>query len=508
MKKTSILLISSLIFLSISCVKDLSKINEDPNNQKTVDPHLVFKFSVKRGMGNFLTASHMEYNGLHQYMMYFAKRGGVEPGKEYIQPAGADGFWTENYVDALNNAQVIIRAAESDPALKNMAAAAIIWKVFLTQRITDLWGDIPYSKAFQGNPELEFTPEYDTQKEIYYSFLLELEQAVSSFDETNEFFTTESDLIYGGSVENWIRFGNSLRLRIATRINKVDPQLSASVINDLQDELLIESNDQIASFQFNSVFNKPLYEAGFIQYEQGEQYINPSKYLVDLLIETDDPRKPIIVNKTTLSNQFPFLDNYKGVPNLLPYNNDIWEQYNLDALLTGNPQGQYGDVSRIGDWYLNNERPYPLITYSEVCFLKAEAALNGIWEGNATDFYMEGILSHMEYINLYASEDQTIPDLLITNYLNIDGTITLEDIISQKYILFAYENVYEAYAEYRRTGFPVLTDYFGQAIDADIFPNRLKYPYSEFNLNRENYQNAVVRQGPDNSQTHLWWDID
>ncbi|MBI9033076.1 MAG: SusD/RagB family nutrient-binding outer membrane lipoprotein [Bacteroidales bacterium] len=507
MKKIFINIAIIILIFNVSCVKDLTDLNVDPNNQNTVDPHLLFKFSVKRGMGNFYNASHFEYNGLHQWMMYFATRGGIEPGNEYPQPSTSDAFWSENYVDAMNNAQLIIQMAEENPELVNMASVATIWKVYLMHRVTDLWGDAPYSQALNGYPNLNFTPEYDNQQEIYTLMLLQLEKAVESFDDEKEFFTVESDLIYEGNIDTWKRFGNSLRLRLATHINQVDPVLSSEIITSLQESDLIESNDQIATFQFNSVFNKPLYEAGSIQYKQGSNYINPSKFLVDLIIEKEDPRKHILFEKSDLSATFPFLDEYRGIPNLLAYNSEIWDQYNLDAQLI-DPQGEYGDVSRMGKWFLNNDRPFALMTYGEVCFLKAEAAINGIWPGNAMDYFKSGIRAHMEYINLHLTEQQAISEIQINNFLNSFNELTLEEIITQKYILFAYENVIEAYAEYRRTGFPVLTDYYGDPINDEIFPKRIKYPFSEFTLNRTNYEKAVDHQGPDDKFTHIWWDIE
>jgi hypothetical protein len=505
MKKFYILIIIGLIFFQTSCIKDITDLNMDPNNEQTADPHLVFKYSVKRGMGNYLTASHLEYNGLQQWTMYFASRGGVEPGNEYPSPPGGDGFWNENYIDAMNNAQVIIRLAEENPELVNMKAAAIIWKTFLAQRISDLWGDIPYSAALQGNPDLDFTPEYDLQEDIYLKMLSDLENAVNTFDDSKEFYNEDSDLIFGGNIDLWKRFANSLRLRMAIRISNADATLSNSVLNELAQQELIETNQQSATFQYNSVYNKPLFEAGSIRYDEGAQYINPSKFLVDLLVESSDPRIGFLLEKTSLSATYPFINEYRGVPNLLAYNSEIWDSYNLDAQL-GDPLGQWGDVSRLGKWYLNNDRPFPILSFSEVCFLKAEAALNGSWPGDAMEYFKQGIRSHMEYINTNTDAENQITEMEILTYLNSFSEITLEKIITQKWILFAYENVFEAYADFRRTGFPVLKDYSGNPINTEDFPRRLKYPFSEFNLNRENYLNAVNNQGPDNSSTRIWWD--
>ncbi len=505
MMKTKIYLtlIAGIILLFGSCVKDLTELNSDPNNSTQADPDLLFKYSVKRGMGSYLTQSNLEYNGIQQWMMYFASRGGVEPGNEYPSPSGGDAFWNESYIDAMNNAQVIIRESDEHPEWINKKAAALIWKTFMMHRITDLWGDAPYSEALKGNPGLDFTPAYDSQEEIYLQMLDDLKWAANAFDESQPFFDAGSDLLFHGNTENWIRFANSLRFRLAMRISGVKADITQEVLQELNSAKLISEESQTAAFQFNSVFNKPLFEAAVIRYQEGEQYINPGKFLVDLLLNTNDPRTGYILEKTTLSETFPFIAEYRGVPNLLPYNSEEWNNYNLDAQL-GDPLGKWGDVSRIGNWYLNNDRPMPILSYSEMCFLKAEAALKGYWPGDPMEYLKEGIRADMLYMNSYASEP-LISDMDILNYLNQIQVADQEQIITQKYILFTYENVLEAYAEYRRTGFPILLNFDDEPINSDIFPKRLRYPYSEFTYNRENYLKAVENQGADNQLTRLWW---
>ncbi|MCK9451091.1 MAG: SusD/RagB family nutrient-binding outer membrane lipoprotein [Bacteroidales bacterium] len=503
MKKIYLIFIIVLSTALSSCVKDLGELNKDPNNSTVSNPDLLFKYAIKRGMGSYITNSNIEYNGLHQWMMYFAKRNGVEPGNEYPSPSGGDAFWNESYIDAMNNVEVIIRVAGNKAEMANKKAAAMVWKSFIVHRITDLWGDVPYSEALSGNPNLEFTPTYDSQESIYTQLFQDLATAEAAFDEGMPFFTSESDLLFGGDLNKWKRFANALRFRLAIRISVVDPVLSQQQLAGIDPDMLINDESQTAAFQFNSVFNKPLYEAAVIRFQEGEQYINPSKFLTDLLTNSNDPRIKYILKKTSLSEAFPFIQTYRGVPNLLPYNSEVWNNYNLDAQL-GDPLGKWGDVSRIGDWYLNNDRPMPLFSYAEMCFLKAEAALNGNWPGDPMEYLKAGIRASMEVMNAYA-ETPKISEMEISNYLNQLQAADLETIITQKYIHFTYENVFEAYADYRRTGFPVLLDYYGESIDQTIFPKRLKYPYSEFTYNRDNYLQAIEQQGIDSQLTPIWW---
>ena len=220
--------------------------------------------------------------------------------------------------------------------------------------------------------------------------------------------------------------------------------------------------------------------------------------MVDQLVTTNDPRVPVFLEKAPLSF-LPIYDDYKGVPNLVQANDPIWDSYN--------PDGDWGDISRIGNWFLRNETPGVILSYSELCFLKAEAILNGLWDGSANDMVAEGIRSNMQFYNDFGDGSATITEDEMNTYIDALPEADLEQIITQKWITFINEKGYEAYSEYRRTGYPVLTDYHGQPIDQQIFPVRMIYPYSEYTLNRDNYNKAVSGQGADNEFTHIWWDI-
>ncbi len=360
----------------------------------------------------------------------------------------------------MNNVEVIIREAGTTPEINNKKSRRTgMEKLCYAPHHRFMGGDAPYSEALSGNPNLEFTPVYDQQEKIYAQLFEDLATAEAAFDEGMPFYNASSDLLFGGDVNKWKRFANALRFRLAMRVSAANPSLSQQQLEDINPEILINEELQTAAFQFNSVFNKPLYEAAVIRYQEGEQYINPSKFLTDLLVNSNDPRIKYILNKTSLSDAFPFIQSYRGgVPNLLPYNSEIWDNYNLDAQL-GDPLGKWGgDVSRIGNWYLNNDRPLPLFSYAEMCFLKAEAALNGSWSGDPLELLKEGVRASMEVMNMW-SENPQISEIEINNYLNQLQIADLETIITQKYIHFTYENVFEAYADYRRTGFPVLLDY-------------------------------------------------
>jgi hypothetical protein len=298
-------------------------------------------------------------------------------------------------------------------------------------------------------------------------------------------------------MNKWIAFANSLRLRLATHINQVDFAKYQEVLEELNGQPMISANTGSAIFPFTSMFKNPLYETMF----RGESVVqnNPSKFLADLLVNTNDPRVGLILEKAPLSF-LPVFPPYNGVPNLLLNDNPLWSNYNRD--------GDWGEVSRIGNWFLRNETPGVIMDYAEVCFLRAEAALNGLWPGNASDLIKEGIRADIAFYELHGGSAYAIPQDKIDDYLASLPPANLESVITQKWISFIFENGYEAWTEYRRTGYPVLREFYGNPINPAEVPVRMTWPYREYTLNRTNYNKAVARQGPDSEFTHVWWDVD
>jgi hypothetical protein len=491
--KTLLLLL--LVVLFTACKKNLTDLNVNPNDPLTTDPNYLFRYALQQGMGNYNSDVTVHQWTIDNWMMFMAARGGPEPGKEYIMPSGKDDLWNEQYANALSNTQAIINLTDDDPGSVNMVAAAMIWKVYLFQRITDLWGDVPYSEALKGISELNLSPTYDPQKDIYDNMLETLKSAAGKFDAAKPFFDPEADLVYQGDMNKWIALANSLRLRIATRLNKTDFAKYKEVVQELVGKPMITSNEGSAVFPYNSMSRSPLWETMF----RGESVVqnNPSKFLADLLVNTGDPRVKLLLQKAPLSI-LPIFPPYNGVPNLVADNDPVWNNYNKD--------GDWGDISRIGLWFLRDETPGIIMNYSEVCFLKAEAALNGLWQGDASELMKEGIRADIAFYQLHGGNEYALPEQEINDYLASLPAADPEQVITQKWISFAFRNGYEAWSDYRRTGYPVLLDYYGNPINATLVPVRMIYPYREYTLNREKYNEAVARQGPDSEFTKIWWD--
>ncbi|NOQ28327.1 MAG: SusD/RagB family nutrient-binding outer membrane lipoprotein [Bacteroidales bacterium] len=478
-----------------SCIKDnLTDLNVDPNQPTYIDPALLFVYSLEQGVGNYNSDVNVEQWGMMNWCMYFASKNGVVPGDEYVIPGSKDLLWDEQYANALINTQEALNIYGDSTEYTNHIAALKIWKTFLFHRITDLWGDIPYFDALKGYQDLTYQPEYSTQQDIYLDMLTVLKTASESINETQGFFNAETDLIYQGDILKWKTFANSLRLRLAIRIKYADPEKYAQEMSDLQALDFMNDNLSSALFPFNSDKKNHVYEADFTG--EAEIQNNPSKFLVDILVNTSDPRVSIFLEKSTLSAALPWFDEYKGIPNLLDDTHPEWENFDI----------KWGDISKIGNWFVRAETPGVFISYSEVCFLKAEAALDAYFGGNAQEYYEEGVEANIKFYGDFGETEHIISQTDIDNYIASIPTVSLEQIINQKWISFAFENGYEAYAEYRRTGFPSFKQFDGSDIDQSIYPNRLPYPNTEITLNQENYNTAIQNQGLDNETIKLWWD--
>ncbi|MFH0895705.1 MAG: SusD/RagB family nutrient-binding outer membrane lipoprotein, partial [Bacteroidota bacterium] len=469
--------------------------NKNPNETLTTDSEYLFRYSLKQGIGSYNSDVNLKQWGLMTWMMYFAPRGGVEPGKEYVVPTGKDAFWTEQYADALCNINEVILVTDGDDALVNKNAAARIWRVWLFHRITDLWGSVPYSDALKGLSDLNYTPAYDTQESIYLNMLDELTQAEAKMDAAKTFFDPSADLICKGSVNNWKIFANALRMRLATRIKDRLPSVYSQQMTDLSGKVCMSSNSESVLFPFGSGKRNPVYEA--IYTGQSIVQSNPSKFLVDMLVNSNDPRIKIFFKKTPMS-VLPWIPAYNGVPNLLTTTDPAWSNYNLD--------GNWGDISRIGFWFTRDVTPGVIISYSEVCFLKAEAAMQSLWPGSAQTFYENGVAANIESYNVPGDTSWYVTPAIITSYLSALPAVSVENIITQKWISFAFDNGYEAYAEYRRTGFPRFKKYDGSYINESTVPTRMIYPNYESTLNNAHYLEAIELQGPDNEFVKVWWD--
>ena len=481
-------IIYSVFFITLitgfqGCEK-FDDMNVDPVNPTEVSADLLFSGTLRNGTLNWDIYQIGQNLHADQFVQYFAN---VNPGfqtDQYVSnPGWIAAFWNTYYSNYIVNIQNVIRLTETDPSQSNKTNIARIWRVWLFQRATDYWGDIPYSEAGKGFDGLR-TPKYDTQEFIYNDMLKELKEASKALDDTKPLKFIANDLIYKGDLAKWKKFANSLRLRIAMRLTKVAPATARPIIAELMSE-----NDFIAANADNAQMNTQPVGQFINRYPLAILFnfdeLRVSKTMVDLLKAKNDPR--LAAYAAPLDGVTPL--NYVGLIN------------GLNAQQLGQPANAKNLYSKMGNIIRAEGTPIDILTFSEVSFLKAEAVQRGWANGNAQDFYNAGINASFAKRNITNT-------VAISRYMAESSVMynnSLQYIIEQKYLAL-YPDGMEAWAEWRRTGFPQLLQIPNQGETAGNVPRRVIYPQTEANLNAVAYQAAITRQGPNTMTTRIWWD--
>ncbi|WKN32669.1 SusD/RagB family nutrient-binding outer membrane lipoprotein [Porifericola rhodea] len=406
-------------------------------------------------------------------------------------------------------------AAENGYELEN--AMMKVWRVWSYHRITDFWGPIPYSQFGNG----ERSVPYDSQQEIYQDFFTTLNEAIPVLQSNagTTSFLGSNDLLYGGNVDQWIRFANTLRLRLAMRVKYVDPALSKTEAEKSAAAPLLEANEDIASIATSA----PDFTNPYNTITQWGEF-RMSADMESILKGYEDPR--VAFYAAPAADPDPS-DDPSGVE--FPYEGMRNGQSKVDKqginfnALASDMAEAYTEAGAAGPAFV-------VMNAAESYFLRAEGALEG-WNmgGTAQSLYEQGIVvSHEQYgldgsnlsgdayvasANTPASFDGTVPAASeVPVAFNAAGSKEqqLEQIITQKWISI-YPNSQEAWAEKRRTGYPTFYDRLNTdnpAIPVNTVPRRVPFVDGEFTTNANAVNEAISSKlgGPDNGATKLWWD--
>ncbi|SJZ68450.1 SusD/RagB family nutrient-binding outer membrane lipoprotein [Sediminibacterium ginsengisoli] len=414
------------------------------------------------------------------------------------------------YAGPLENLQTILNTKTfnvNDGSQANQLAVARILKAFFFWHATDRWGDIPYSQALKGKDN--FTPKYDAQKDIYYDLMKELKEAAAQIDNGN---AVKGDILYNGNMANWKRFANSIRMLMALRLSKIDPTKGQAEFVDANAGGVFTDNSQSAVFvHLNDANNQNYWYYVTNPKGQNRPWYWASKTIVDNMNPLKDPRLKIFADTTSTGT-------YNGVP------------YGVDANTAAAIPS--ASVSFIGVHTRTQNAPCYITTYPQVLFALAEAAKIGWINGGdveAAAKYNAGIENSVRQwvrISFQAYNDKTDNQVEKVVYSATDkgdttglgaymarpevaynATNALSQIGTQRW-LHLYANGYEAWAEWRRTGFPALTPAPNNG--GTPIPRRQAYPLKEQNINGANYAAAIAQQpalgGADDLKGRVWWD--
>lgn len=458
------------------------------------------------------------YSVLAQGMQYFSTYKEV--------PAIGDKFYSFNgteadfgtYTGRLNLLYQLNQAVQA-PSMSNERALVRILRVYTFHQLTDVAGDIPYFDAVKGEEKV-LSPKYDPQRDIYLDMFKELDQAADSLDPAKSNFGN-ADLFYKGDVTKWKKFAYTLMLRLGMRLTKVEPELAKTWVEKAIAGGVMTSLDDVAKIAYANASGgmnpkiQTIYLNGNYLNPQDPDNVEGGKYaatFIDKLKSTNDPRLPVI-----------------SVVWVKPAGSTAYVADTSRAIQKGMVSGSFNTkpldfetYSEPSPLFLNLAAPIVILGPAEAYLLLAEAALRGWYTGStAQAAYENAVRVAMAQWSLWpavAPSTNIITNEQVNAYLAANpylssGTFEqqLQQISEQKWISL-FGDDYEVFANWRRTGYPILTpvNYPGNVTGGQMF-RRFSIPISENLTNQANYQEALKRQGfsestNDNLLTRVWWD--
>ena len=534
-KKYLSLVLASLL---LGACGDFFDINQDPNNPTEADLDQLLPASQLAIAATF-AGDRINQDAAIWVQHYYD----LSVSRFDVDGSDYSSSWSDFYASGMRDMENILATAEAEGLLGYLGIAQI-QKAYVYGIFVDVWGDIPYSQASLGADNT--SPAFDPQREIYLDLFNLIDQGITNLEAA--VVVPINDLFYGGDFASWIRAGNTLKMKMYNQIRLVEPAMATSGINDiLADGRFIDDNSEDFQFLFGSgitpINQHPLYIQG---YTAGDIVHFQSNYMINTMLNTFDPRLRYYMYRQFLSDPtgadlpcdaIPCFYGYQGDgyigrdhgdPSIIPNDQDIRTTFGVYPYA-----GLYDDDSEQFIEITSNTGAgiHIMLTNFMVKFILAEAGLTlGVNTGSNPRTLMEqGIRAQMDkVINFGAANDRNAP---LPNdpqlQLDIDGYVSdrlaefdaansdqdrLRVIITEKHKAL-FGNGYEAFNDYRRTGFPLFINQQTQdgstvsypnaqnmAISPlSAFPRSFLYPTRELETNG----NAPNQK---NINDPVWWD--
>lgn len=521
MKTYKIILQSFFIasLLLYSCDEGFEQLNKDPNSAtvEDFDPSYLFT-TIQLQTAKYGSESGTSLHYCEGFVQHFASLSNVGifnfHGDKYVYHKGNnEALWNSSY-EVIKLIQDLIQNTKDKPEYNNLFQMTRIWKTIVFHRLTDTYGDVPYSEAGLAFYNQVYKPKYDTQQYIYDNMLEELEDATSKLN-TSSITYGAADIVYNGDINKWKKLGYSMMLRLGMRLSKVAPEQAEIWVQKAHNGGLFSSNS-------DNLFIRATDADGTVEeLSNGDSWIlsistreggKISKTFFDFMNNNNDPRLrhtvAIYTNPADVNTKNTDPSKQKGLPNGLDRNTLPFDpSYDPAAL---GQEHQYSTVNR--DVYAKLDGPRMFLTHAEVSFMQAEAVVRGWINGDAKEFYNQGVQSAMKNLAIY-DNSATISDTEINDYLikaPFVGTNNPDQALEQintQYWAATFLNGYEAFSNVRRSGYPKLTPInYPDNETGGVFPRRMRYPEDQAVLNADSYKEAIARQGPNNYTSQVWWD--
>ncbi len=502
-----------------SCTSNFDKINENPN-ATTKEPTPYILSYCQREVAYFVSDSWRDIRQSGVASQIWAQRNYTSEDRYQFRRETSDGYFRNTYIRMTGYTDII--TLNSDDATKGemsvygdnamQIACATLLRIWGVQLLAESFGDVPYSDAFQA-PKL-LLPKYDKQSELFPKFIEDINTAIAQLKASSKGWTS-GDLIYDGDISQWIKFANTMKLRIALRISSVYPNWK-SVADEAIADGVLESNDDNAGVKFTgpgAPNEAPIYNA-FVSrndFTLTQQFLgllqgvsNPSINFVNPFEGLRDPRLDVYVGKVNADAK-----RFMGLPYGMPdATNGQYVGDNSATLvnLRVSPRPQIASA----DYYVR------MLDYPTTCYMVCE--VNG-WDAEA---FEDGLNASMEMWGA-SNYSQYVSDVM-DKFNSATAEQKKEMVLTQKYMHLLTQS-FEAWSEYRRTGYPKslvlpgqITTYVPDESGADvpvlftpinetggIIVPRLLYDSNEYSLNKANVDAAAASIGGDTYSTVLWW---
>lgn len=478
--KLNIWLLLAGLFVMISACDNFETVNTDPSKSSETQPEFLLANAQKRA-SDLIYANY--YNGrigmqMSQYWM------GTDKTSEGRFLFTDEGLWSGLYAGPLMDLQEIQNYYKRHPQEVSNAILAVseVMKSWIFHTLTDLYTDIPYSQALQGD-EIP-RPVFDSGKDIYSGILNNLKAQIAVLENPAS-GAIRGDILANGNAQQWVRIINALRIRVALRMADVDPALAKAVIEEAVNNT-ITSNSQNVFFPYNNATTTNRFPYNDVERPLVEFAVSAT--LVDYLKELKDPRLPIYARPDETNGAY------------------IGKIYGIEANSPTMPGlSKPGVVAYAGD-----AKGY-VITYAEVAFALAEASARGMnVGGTAEEWYNKGVIASLGQWGI--TDEKVVKDYL-------DGVPftsgAWKDVIGSQKWLALYMQGIQGWMERLRLnpnkadGSPLFIAPASGSLDPEVsfLPLRLKYPAITRTNNPENSKAAAERIGGDSQATKNWWNV-
>lgn len=492
--KTKYLILLGLFIYSVSCTKNFEEFNTDTKNPATVSGEALFS-KAQSSLVDQVVSTDVNLNTFKLMAQYWTETTYTdEANYNIVNRTIPDNIYDIYFVgnvtkqggilsDFKEAARLIALEKSVTPTgdAENANKQAIIelLNVYAFQNLVDIFGNIPYSEALDIN---KISPVYDDAATIYQDLLSRTNAALAMFDATAGSFGS-ADLIYGGDVTRWVKFGNSLKLKLGITLADVNPALSQSTVEAaITAGVFASADDNALLFYPGGIHSNPIWQ---LVIQNGRDDFVPANTVIDLMNSLLDPRR---------ANYFTLVDtsSVTGVAKL-GFSGGIYGH--------SNPFTKYSHINPV---ISSPTYPGVLLTYDEVLFYEAEAAARGFAAGGTvTDLYNAAITASI--LSWGGTPDDATAYLAQPTVAYATAVGTWQQKIGTQAYIALYARGLEGYTEWRRLDYPIFN--LPPSISSySQIPKRFTYPVNEQTLNRANYQAASQAIGGDLLTTKIFWD--